>query len=64
MKRINYLFLTAAMLSFAACSNDEGTNNENNLVEARITASASRAIDNQWEADSIAVREPHRPLAE
>lgn len=63
MKRINYLFLTATMLSFAACSNDEGTNNDNNLVEARITASASRAIDDKWEADAIAVTVASSPVS-
>ncbi len=63
MKRINYLLLTATMLSFAACSNDEGTNNDNNLVEARITASASRAIDDKWEADAIAVTVASSPVS-
>lgn len=63
MKRINYLLLTATMLSFVACSNDKGTNNDNNLVEARITASASRAIDDKWEADAIAVTVTSSPVS-
>lgn len=55
-----YFFFAAAALALTACSNDDETLNVNNgPVEARITAGvngpATRAIDNQWEADEIGV---------
>lgn len=61
MKTAKYLFLAAAAIAFAACSNDEeGANN--GPVEAKVSASfgaESRAVntDNTWKlGDAIGIR--------
>ena len=57
MKTKKYLFLAAAAMAFAACSNDDDAVNA--PVEARITAGVNtpetRALNNEWEQDAIGV---------
>lgn len=57
MKTKKYLFLAAAAMAFAACSNDDDAVNA--PVEARITAGVNtpetRALNDQWEQDVIGV---------
>lgn len=57
MKTKKYLFLAAAAMAFAACSNDDDAVNA--PVEARIMAGVNtpetRALNNQWEQDAIGV---------
>ena len=57
MKTKKYLFLAAAAMAFAACSNDDDAVNA--PVEARIMAGVNtpetRALNNQWEQDAIDV---------
>lgn len=68
MKTAKYLFLAAAAIAFAACSNDE-EGADNGPVEAKVSASfgaESRAVntDNTWTAgDAIGVMAINIPLS-
>ena len=65
MKTKKYLFLAAAAMAFAACSNDDDAVNA--PVEARITAGVNtpetRALNNQWEQDAIGVMVTNAPTS-
>lgn len=68
MKTAKYLFLAAAAIAFAACSNDEDGAN-NGPVEAKVSASfgaESRDVntDNTWtEGDAIGVMATNAPVS-
>ncbi|WP_455967379.1 fimbrillin family protein [Bacteroides fluxus] len=69
MKTVKYLFLAAAAMTLAACSNDENEI-DNGPVEARISAAfgpVTRAVntDNTWTAstDKIGIMVTHAPTS-
>ena len=66
MKTSKYAWMAAAVLALAACNNDEEFT-DNGPAAAQITAGvsgpATRAIDNQWEADEIGVMVTDAPTS-